>query len=170
MKNGKLPSDWKICSISAIFKKKGSKKCTENYRPVSLSSIACKILESIVKDAVLDYLKANNLLSNKQFGFLPGRSTVLQLLNVVHRWIQILDKGGIIDVIYCDFMKAFDTVPHNRLVDLLTHYGFKDEVLSWIKDFISDRKQHVSVNGEISTVLKQHRAFLRDLFSDPSCL
>ena len=154
MRTGKIPADWKICSISAIFKKKGSRNCAENYRPVSLSSIACKILESIVKDAVLDYLKANNLLSKKQFGFLPGRSTVLQLLNVVHRWIEILEKGGIIDTIYCDFMKAFDTVPHNRLMDLLAHYGFKGEVLSWIKDFLSDRKQHVTVNGEKSTVFE----------------
>ena len=62
----------------------------------------------------MEYLKVNLLLSEKQFGFLVGRSTVLQLLTVVDKWTEIMDRGGEIDVIYCDFQKAFDTVPHGR--------------------------------------------------------
>ena len=76
-----------------------------------------------------------------------GRSTILQLLKVVDKLSEILDRGGAVDVIYCDFMKAFDTVPHQRLIELLIHYGIGDPILSWIKSFLSNRKQRVIVNG-----------------------
>ena len=95
----------------------------------------------------MSFLKANNILSDKQFGFRGGRSTVLQLLNVVDHWSKILDNGGTVVAIYCDFQKAFDTVPHNRLNHLLTFYGLPNPILSWIEDFLTDRLQHVSVNG-----------------------
>jgi hypothetical protein len=144
---GKVPSAWKLASISAIYKSKGSKHNAENYRPISLTSVACKMMESIMRDSMLTYLKKNGLLSDKQFGFLGGRSTVLQLLKAVDKWTEILDRGGVVDVIYCDFRKAFDTVPHKRLLELLIHYGIKDPVLSWVEDFLSNRKQQISVNG-----------------------
>ena len=83
------------------------------------SSIACKILESIIRDSPMKYLMSNNILTNKQFGFMRGRSTILQLLKVVDKLSEVLDKGGVVDVIYCDFMKAFNTVPHQRLTELL---------------------------------------------------
>ena len=81
-----------IGSISPITKNKGNKNSTENYRPVSLS-IACNILESIIRESLLDYLKTNNILSSRQFGFLCGRSTILQLLKV-RQWIEILVRRG----------------------------------------------------------------------------
>ena len=73
LKSGKIPSSWKSASISAIYKGKGNKHSAENYRPVSLTSIACKIMESIMKDSMLSYLKSNEILSTKQIGFLAGR-------------------------------------------------------------------------------------------------
>ena len=120
---GKLPRTWKDANISAIHKK-GSKHRAGNYRPVSLTSIVCKILESIIRDAIVEYMKENLLFSDKQFGFIGGRSTSLQLLKVLDRWTEILDRGGCVDVIYCDFMKAFDTVPHGRLTQVLEYYNF----------------------------------------------
>ena len=152
LKTEKVPSAWKLGSISAIYKNKGSKNSVENYRPISLSSIACKILESIIRDSLMKYLMSNNILKNKQFGFMRGRSTILQLLKVVDKLSEILDRGGAVDVIYCDFMKAFDTVPHQRLTELLIHYGIGDPILSWIKGFLSNRKQRVIVNGSKSKV------------------
>ena len=95
-------------------------------------------------------MKVNNLISRKQFGFLSGRSTVLQLLRVLDQWTEILDRGGCVDVINCYFMKAFDTVPHRRLISVLQFYGVDDPALSWIKDFLTDRRQRVIVNGESS--------------------
>ena len=150
IKLSKLPSEWKVALVTPIFKNKGDKRDPENYRPVSLTSLACKILESLVRDAMMNFLTANKTLTSKQFGFLGGRSTVLQLLKVIDRWTEIMDRGGVIDVIYCDFRKAFDTVPHNRLMNVLEHYGITDPILSWVKDFLSNRTQQIVVNGRKS--------------------
>jgi hypothetical protein len=149
VRTGKVPAAWKKASITAIHKK-GSKHVAGNYRPVSLTSIVCKLLEAIVRDALIAHMKLNGLISKKQFGFLSGRSTVLQLLQVIDKWTDILDRGGCVDVIYCDFMKAFDTVPHRRLIAVLQYYGIDDPALSWIQDFLSERKQKVMVCGESS--------------------
>ena len=75
---------------------------------------------------------------------------LLQLLKVIDRWTEIMDRGGVIDLIYCDFRKAFDTVPHNRLMNVLGHYGITDPILSWVKDFLSNRTQQIVVNGRKS--------------------
>ena len=85
--------------------------------------ILCKIMESIIRDNVVNHMNKNKLFSDKQFGFISGRSTTLQLLHVISIWCEILDEGGTIDVIYCDFMKAFDKVPHKRLLYKIEKYG-----------------------------------------------
>ena len=82
-----------------------------NYCPIGLTCVACKIMESIIKDVVITYLLENNLLSNCQFGFVSGRSVQLQLLPLLNHWTGILVSGHTIDVIYLDFKKAFDSVP-----------------------------------------------------------
>ena len=112
---GKLPKEWKQANISPIHKK-GSKTLPQNYRPVSITSVVGKIMEEIIRDTITVHMKENELLSKCQFGFVKGRSTVLQLLKVLDIWTETLDNGGCIDVIYCDFMKAFDKVPHSKLI------------------------------------------------------
>ena len=94
----------------ALFKK-GDKSDPGNYRPVSLTSIACKMMEKLVRNQIVEHMKRNKLFSKKQFGFISGRSTTLQLLLVLDQWTEILDNGGSIDSVYMDFMKAFDKVP-----------------------------------------------------------
>ena len=100
-----LPSDWKLAEIMAVHKK-GSKSDSGNYRPISLTSVCCKIFESLVPDHIMKHLLDNNLLSNKQYGFIKGRSTMLQLLHMMDDWTLCLEKGGQIDAIYSDFEKA----------------------------------------------------------------
>jgi hypothetical protein len=146
MDTGKVPQDWKIANITAIFKK-GNKSDAGNYRPVSLTSIVCKLMETLVRNSLVDFMNRNNYFSDKQYGFISGRSTVLQLIRVLDTWTEILDRGGCVDVIYCDFMKAFDKVPHKRLCQVLQYYGITGSVLSWITDFLTDRRQRVLVNG-----------------------
>ena len=73
-------------------------------------------MESIIRDQVMKHMKIHDLFSKKQFGFLDGWSTLLQLLVVLHKWTQIIDEGGSIDCIYCDSKKALDKVPHQRLL------------------------------------------------------
>lgn len=144
-----LPRDWKCANITALFKK-GNKKVAGNYRPVSLTSIICKMMESLVRNEIIENMKQNKLFSDKQFGFTSGRSTVLQLLHVLGKWTVILDSGGCIDVVYCDFMKAFEKVPHQRLLHKLEKYKISDQYNAWIRSFLLGRKQRVIVNGEES--------------------
>lgn len=145
----KLPEDWKKGNITPIFKK-GDKHQPKNYRPVSLTSIACKLMETFIRDQLVNHMKTNNLLSEHQHGFLSGRSTITQLLEVLEVWTDILEKGGCIDAIYLDFMMAFDTVPHIRLLTKLDNYGVRGLALDWIRSFLQDRKQRVIVNGHAS--------------------
>ena len=121
-----------------------------NYGPVSLTSVVYKVLESIVRERVINHMKSNKLFSSKQFGFIGGRSTTLQLLGVFHEWAKILDNGGSIDVIYFDFMEAFDKVSHNSLILKFKSYGIGGVRLHWLKAFLTDRKQRVGVNDEYS--------------------
>ena len=108
-------------------------------------------MESIVREEIIEPMTKNNLLSSKQYGFITGRSTTLQLLKVLDLWTEILDMGGQIDVIYMDFMKAFDQVPHRRLVGKIESYGIGGDIIGWIIDFLRDRTKRVLVNGCPST-------------------
>ena len=114
---------------------KGARNVAENYRPISLTSVVCKLMEKFVKDAVLNHLIENNLLSTKQFGFVRGRSTVTQLLRYLDQCAEIITNGGTVDSVYFDFSKAFDTVPHRKLNAKLKANGIDGKILSWIKAF-----------------------------------
>ena len=98
----------------------------------------------------MDHLTREKLLSPKQHGFVNGRSTVTQLLNYLDRAADAIAEGKVVDVIYFDFAKAFDTVPHRRLLKKLEEYGVKNEVLLWVESFLKDRHQLVKVHGEKS--------------------
>ncbi|CAC5385682.1 unnamed protein product [Mytilus coruscus] len=111
LENKTVPNDWKNAMISAIFQK-GNKSLAKNYRPVSLTSVVCKIMdmmEKIFHEFIIEHMKTNNLFSKKQYGFfIAGRSTGLHLLEVIDKWTEALDQGFDVDCIYTDFMKAFD--------------------------------------------------------------
>ena len=149
LKEGKIPQKWKEAEVIPIFKK-GCKSKPGNYRPVSLTSIVCKTFEKFVKDALYKHFVNNNLLTDHQFGFCKGRSCVSQLLVTLNSWMSSLDSNKPVDALYLDFQKAFDTVPHKRLLTKLSGYGIRGQVLNWIKDFLCDRTQYVSVKGNKS--------------------
>ena len=146
---GNLATPWKKAEVKPILKK-GEKSDPGNYRPVSLTPIVCRIFESFIRDALYDHLISTGLLSDKQFGFCKGRSCVTQLLCTIHSWMKSLDNKKAVDAIYLDFSKAFDTVPHKRLIHKLKMYGIQGNVLNWITDFLSNRSQFVTVNGSSS--------------------
>ena len=149
LKDKMLPVDWKTAVITPIFKK-GNKNVAANYRPISLTSIICKIMESFVKEVIIDHLTNKNLISSKQFGFINGRSTTSQLLIFVDKCADIIAGKGIADTIYFDFAKAFDTVPFRRLKKKLEGYGINGQIGDWVNDFLTDRTQLVRVNGDSS--------------------
>ena len=153
MESKKIPAIWKCANISPMYKK-GRKDEVGNYRPVSLTCILCKILESIIRDKIMDHFMSNKLFTNRQFGFLKGRSTVTQLLQILDDWTEALETGGRIDVIYTDFEKAFDKVPHKRLISKLRSYKLHQSIVDWIENFLTDRKQRVKVSGEFSCWIK----------------
>ena len=135
--------------------KKGNKNEPSNYRPVSLTSIVCKIMESIIiRDIIMEHFLATDYFSNKQYGFIRGRSTALQLLRILDDWIFNLDSGKQIDVIYTDFEKAFDKIPHNDLLYKLQASALNNNLISWIQDFLNNRTQFVTVNGQYSKLFK----------------
>ena len=118
LETGKLPGDWKLAEVTAIYKK-GAKHDRSNYRPVSLTNVCCKILESLIRDHMLNYLLANKLLSTKQYGFIKNRSTSLQLLQIMDKWTDYLEYGGQVDVMYLLSIagKVLARVLLNRLND-----------------------------------------------------
>ena len=146
IQDGTLPDDWKKAFVSPIFKK-GARNLAVNYRPISLTSILCKVLENILRQKIMEHLLLNNLLSKKQHGFITGRSTVTQLLTYMDECIQHIVNGDVVDAVYLDFWKAFDTVPHRRLLGKLQAYGIKGNILNWINTFLVGRSQEVTVNG-----------------------
>ena len=119
-----MPADWKCGNITPIFKK-GPKSNPGNYRPVSLTSIPCKLLESIIKDKVTQHLYDNCLINSSQHGFMRKRSCLTNLLEFFERVTKELDAGNDMDIVYLDFAKAFDKVSHTKLLNKLKSYGIQ---------------------------------------------
>ena len=146
---GQVPSDWKIAHVTPVFKK-GSRTLAENYRPISLTSIVCKILESFICEIIITHLSEHGLLNSSQHGFVSHRSCLTNLLEYLETLTALLDQGHNIDVFYLDFSKAFDRVPHQRLLVKLEAHGITGDILNWIKSWLSQRKQRVVLNGSQS--------------------
>ena len=140
---------WLVAIISAIYKK-GKRNEPGNYRPVSLTSVISKIMESLVRDAIIEHLVKNNVLVDAQHGFVPGRDCLTQLLLCLEHWTTMIENGSAFDVIYTDFAKAFDSVAHERLLMKLEAIGIKGNVLNWIRSFLTGRTQSVRVDDATS--------------------
>ena len=137
------------CKIVPIFKK-GNKQLASNYRPISLTSIIGKVMESIAKDAIIAHMSQYKLFSDSQHGFLPHKSCTTQLLTAMNHWTESLNSGYATDIIYFDFKKAFDSVPHRRLLLKLKSYGISGNLLSWLSSFLTGRLQRVTLNNVYS--------------------
>ena len=146
---GILPNQWLESYITAIHKK-GNKSLAENYRPISITSILCKLMESIVRDQLVAHMETNDILSTKQHGFVTRRNCMTNLLICLESWTQLLESGHPLDIIYTDFAKAFDRVPHQRLLQKLKGVGIVGNTLNWIRAFLSNRNQRVRVDNEFS--------------------
>ena len=148
--DGCVPADWREALIVSL-NKKGSKHLSSNYRPVSLTTVACKVLEHIVHGNIMRHFDQLNILTDKQHGFRKRRSTVTQLIDTIQGLTSKLRSGkNQVDVILLDFTKAFDKVPHQRFLYKLSFYGIRRGTLYWIEAFLGHRKQQVLLDGSRS--------------------
>ena len=145
-----VPHDWRTANITALYKK-GDKSQPVNYRPVSLTSVPCKVMEHILFKHIMEHLEANNILADFQHGFREKRSCETQLIITVEEISRYLDNRQQVDLLILDFSKAFDTVPHHRLLQKLDHYGVRGNIHGWLKSWLTSRDQRVVVDGDHST-------------------
>ena len=147
--SGLVAKDWKEALVVPIFKK-GDKHQPANYRPVSLTSITCKLLEHIMHSNIMQHFDNHNVLCDNQHGFRKRRSCETQLISTIQELSSSIAKGKQVDVKLLDFAKAFDKVPHERLIHKLDYYGVRGTTLKWIRSFLSDRQQEVVLDGATS--------------------
>ena len=149
MKSGKIPQDWRTANVTPIYKK-GSKNIASNYRPISLTSQVGKVMEKLVKESIVAHLNKRNLIRESQHGFMEGKSCLTNLLSSLETATSYSDQGLPVDILYLDFSKAFDKVPHQRLITKLKAHGIGDTVANWVKGWLTDREQRVTIKGKQS--------------------
>uniref|UniRef100_A0A8C5LT35 Reverse transcriptase domain-containing protein n=1 Tax=Leptobrachium leishanense TaxID=445787 RepID=A0A8C5LT35_9ANUR len=143
--SGIVPEDWRKADVVPIFKK-GLKFVPGNYRPVSLTSVAGKVFEGLLQEFIGRY----NVIGKNQHGFMKHRSCQTNLITFYEEVSRSIDQGVAVDVIYLNFAKAFDTVPHKRLLFKLRKNGLDENTCSWIENWLKDRVQRVVINGTFS--------------------
>ena len=127
-----VPLEWKEANIIPLFKK-GSRNKSVNYRPLILTSVICKLLEAIIRDHMMDFLIKHKLINPSQHGFLKARSCLTDVLCFLEEITKWVDDGSPVDVIYLDFQKAFDKVPHQRLILKLKSHCMGNSMVNWIE-------------------------------------
>jgi len=147
---GKIPDEWHSAIVTPLYKG-GISSAVSNYRPVSLTCIACKIMERIITSDMLTYLHAHNVISKQQHGFLSHRCTETNLLECLNDWTLALHDRKSVMALYIDFAKAFDTVSHNKLCHKLLSYGIDGSLYSLLENFLAERSQCTRVGNSCST-------------------
>ncbi len=144
-----IPVDWKLAVVTPLHKS-GPKSSPSNYRPISLTSVICKVAEKCVRDSLADFLTKNHLLSVHQHGFRPKHSTLTNLLYTLDCITEAIDEGDSADVVYLDMRKAFDTVNHRLLLEKVKAYGIGPVLTNWIADFLQGRSFSVRFEDCVS--------------------
>ena len=147
---GIVPNDWKQANITPVFKK-GERFKASNYRPVSLTCICSKLMEHVVVSQMMSHFDKHDILVDCQHGFRKQRSCETQLLGLTQELHEHFEEHEQVDMIILDFSKAFDKVPHQRLMAKLWNYGVRGKTHAWIKSFLVGRTQRVVVDGEASS-------------------
>ena len=137
-----MPEDWKSANVTAIHKK-GSRQEPGNYRLSSLTSVVCKTMERLVKGGLITHLEMNNMIGNSQHGFRDKRSCLTSLLDFFAQVIDTSDtvNNKAVDLVYLDFQKAFDNVPHERLMVKVNAHGIQGDAVRWIRNWLAGRRQ-----------------------------
>ena len=126
-------------------KLKGNKAKASNFRSISLTSSVCKLSRVTNYRKMIQYLLDNSIIIHYQHGFVPKKSCFTNLLETFEAWTDAVDPGFGVTVIYLDYSKAFDSVPHLRLIGKLSSYGIGGKLILWFKSFLQGRYQRVTV-------------------------
>lgn len=149
LRDNSVPQDWRDARVVPIHKG-GDKLSVTNYRPVSITSVCCKVLEHMIAKHIINFLEKNDLLCLFQHGFRSGLSTVTQLIETVHDLCEAIDECKQVDVVCIDFAKAFDKVPHHKLLYKLRRLGISAAIVSWIEGYLRNRFQSVRIGTSVS--------------------
>ena len=149
---GVYPVQWKEALVHPVYKNKGNKASPASYRPISLLSIVSKVFGRLVKRQLLSFFLGNHVIPDEQFGFLPGRSTLWHLLQVLEEWQQALDAGGTFHALFIDVAKAFDRVDHGLFLSKLHSVGLSQPALDGVSSYLASRCIRTTVDNRISGV------------------
>ena len=138
LSEGCLPDIFKKANITPIHKS-GDKSLPKNYRPISVTTMLCRLLETIVREVIVQYIKTNGIIINQQYGFLDKRGCVLQLLTVLDKLVTSLENRNPVDMIYLEIQKAFDSLPHKRLIKKIKCLGIGGNIRKWAKYILTNR-------------------------------
>ena len=147
LRNGCFPDDLKAAEVSPIFLKIDDSE-KENYRPVSVFPYMSKVFQRIMYTQIESFME--DKLSKLLTGFRKNHSTQHFLTNMLEKWKNTLDKGGFVCAMFMDLSKVFDTVNHDLLIARLGTYGFQKDALSFMKSYLTKRRQRVRVNSNFS--------------------
>ncbi|PJE77993.1 hypothetical protein CI610_03077 [invertebrate metagenome] len=146
LSTGIYPDTWKFAKVIPLFKK-GDRHSPSNYRPISLLSSVGKTFERVIFKYLHNYFLENSLFYQYQSGFMPGHSTVYQLIDLYHNICLDLEEKKHSCLVFCDISKAFDRVWHKGLLVKLKSYGICGNFLSWIENYLTNRRQKVFINN-----------------------
>ena len=144
---GSCPDQSKIARVIPVYKNKGETYLFSNYRPISLIPVFSKIIEKLMYNKIFHFLVRQKTLFKSQYGFRRGRNTTHATLDFLQTIEEAMRDNEIAIGVFVDLSKAFDTLDHNILLSKLDHYGIRGNLLSWLKSYLSNRKQFVDVYG-----------------------
>ncbi|KAL0868298.1 hypothetical protein ABMA27_007827 [Loxostege sticticalis] len=150
MQQGYFPDDLKFCIVKPLFKKDDKTKI-DNYRPITLISIFSKIYEKVIYKRIYNFVTSNNLLKDEQYGFRTGCSTTLACYNLMHLITKSINDKIPLIALFLDMSKAFDFVPHKRLLDKLERYGIRGNAQNWLRSYLSNRQQCTEITKVIES-------------------
>ena len=160
LKFSSVPADWKLANVTPIFKK-GDRCKPENYRPISLTCIASKIMEHIVTSHLMKYIEGNNLLFPQQHGFRSKLSCETQLVELVADISKHLDDGKEVDACLLDFSKAFDSIKREAIWEILRYYGVPHKIIMAISCICDGSESCVKIENEFSEFFKVNTGVLQ---------
>ena len=152
LRNRCFPECWKCANVIPIPKNTSQKSDPAGYRPISLLPVVSKVLEKHIYSVISDHLSEHHPIGDNKWGFQSGRSCATALLATTNAWYVALEQGKDVAVVFFDFQKAFDSVPHQLLIQKLYDAGLNPCLVECIVSYLQKRKQRVVINGSESAV------------------